>query len=314
MTAKSTQQNTGGQRQLGSPRQRVVARASPHSSKLPAGFLPTRLLKSAVAAQVVGLFNDQSRREKLITRRADGLFGPSSVAWRVHGDVTSMLVGGIAALLLQMLHPAVPAGVWDHSKFQTDLHGRLRRTARFIALTTYGGRADAETAIARVRRIHDSVQGLLANGTAYKANDPSLLAWVHVTEAMSFLDAWTRYAEPTISAADQDRYFTEVAQIASALGADPVPQSRAEADDVIELMKPKLLCDRRTRQVAHLVLTEPAPSIMLEPLRMITTQAALELLPTWARRMHGMSEPSLDRWLVRFSTLGLAQTLRWIFR
>ena len=314
MTAKSTQQDSGGQRQLDSPRQRVVSRAGPRSSRLPAGFLPTRLLKSAVAAQVVGLFNDQSRREKLITRRADGLFGPSSVAWRVHGDVTSMLVGGIAALLLQMLHPAVLAGVWDHSKFQTDLHGRLRRTARFIALITYGGRAEAETAIARVRRIHDSVQGLLANGTAYKANDPSLLAWVHVTEAMSFLDAWTRYAEPTISAADHDRYFTEVAQIASALGANPVPQSRAEADDVIELMKPKLLCDKRTRQVAHLVLTEPAPSIMLEPLRMITTQAALELLPAWARRMHGMSEPSLDRWLVRFSTLGLAQTLRWIFR
>jgi uncharacterized protein (DUF2236 family) len=314
MTAKSTQRNPGGQRQLDSSRQRVVSRSGPHSSKLPAGFLPTRLLKSAVAAQVVGLFNDQSRREKLITRRADGLFGPSSVAWRVHGDVTSMLVGGIAALLLQMLHPAVLAGVWDHSKFQTDLHGRLRRTARFIALTTYGGRAEAETAIARVRRIHDSVQGLLANGTAYKANDPSLLAWVHVTEAMSFLDAWTRYAEPTISAADQDRYFTEVAKIASALGAGPVPQSRAEADDVIELMKPKLLCDKRTREVAHLVLTEPAPSIMLEPLRMITTQAALELLPAWARRMHGMSEPSLDRWLVRFSTLGLARTLRWIFR
>jgi uncharacterized protein (DUF2236 family) len=310
----STRQNTGDQRQLGSPRQRVVSRASPHSSKLPAGFLPTRLLKSAVAAQVVGLFNDQSRREKLITRRADGLFDSSSVAWRVHGDVTSMLVGGIAALLLHMLHPAVLAGVWDHSKFRTDLHGRLRRTARFIAITTYGGRAEAETAIARVRRIHDSVQGLLANGTAYKANDPSLLAWVHVTEAISFLDAWTRYAEPTISAADQDRYFTEVAQIASALGANPIPRSRTEAEDVIELMKPELLCDKRTRQVAHLVLTEPAPSIMLEPLRMITTQAALELLPAWARRMHGMSEPSLDRWLVRFSTLGLAQTLRWVFR
>jgi uncharacterized protein (DUF2236 family) len=308
----TTQQDTGGQRQSGSPRQRVAA--SPRSNKLPTGFLPTRLIKSAVAAQVVRLFNDQSRREKPIKRRADGLFGPSSVAWRVHSDVTSMLVGGIAALLLQMLHPLVLAGVWDHSNFQTDLHGRLRRTARFIALTTYGERAEAETAIARVRRIHDNVQGSLANGTAYKANDPSLLAWVHVTEAKSFLDAWIRYAEPTMSAADQDRYFTEVAQIASVLGANPVPQSRADADEVIELMKPKLLCDKRTRQVAHLVLTEPAPSILLEPLRMITTQAALELLPAWARHMHGMPEPSLDRWLVRASALGLAQTLRWVFR
>ena len=202
-----------------------------------------------------------------------------------------------------MLHPAVLAGVWDHSNFQTDLHGRLRRTARFIALTTYGGRAEAETAIARVRRIHESVQGSLANGTAYSANDPSLLAWVHVTEAMSFLGAWIRYAEPTMSAADQDRYFTEVARIASALGANPVPQSRAEADDVVQLMKPCLLCDGRTRQIARLVLTEPAPSIMLEPLRLITTQAALELLPGWARCMHGMSEPGLD-WLVRASALG----------
>ena len=173
MTAKNTQQGASDQGQSGSPRRRLPSRASPDSRKLQVGFLPTRLLKSAIGAQVVGLFKDQSRREKPVTRRADGLFGPHSVAWRVHGDVTSMLVGGIAALLLQMLHPAVLAGVWDHSNFQTDLHGRLRRTARFIALTTYGGRAEAETAIARVRRIHESVQGLLANGTAYSANDPS---------------------------------------------------------------------------------------------------------------------------------------------
>jgi uncharacterized protein (DUF2236 family) len=72
-----------------------------------------------------------------------------------------MLVGCIAALFLQMLHAAVLAGVWDHSKSQTDLHGRLWRTARFIALATYGGRAEAETAIARVRRIHESVQGFI---------------------------------------------------------------------------------------------------------------------------------------------------------
>ena len=54
--------------------------------------------------------------------------------------MTSMMVGGVAGLLLQMLHPAVLAGVWDHSNFRNDMHGRLRRTARFIALTTYGGR------------------------------------------------------------------------------------------------------------------------------------------------------------------------------
>src|SRR5271157_1080600 len=313
MTAKSTQQNTGGQRQLGSPRQRVVSRASPHSSKLPAGFLPTRLLKSAVAAQVVGLFNDQSRREKLITRRADGLFGPSSVAWRVHGDVTSMLVGGIAALLLQMLHPAVLAGVWDHSNFRTDMQGRLRRTARFIALSTYGGQAEAEAVIARVRGIHDRVRGALPDGTAYAANDPSLLAWVHVTETTCFLDAWVRYAEPAMSAADQDRYFSEMARIADALGANPIPRSRAEARRLIDAMRPALRCDARTREVAQLVLSQRAPSRIAEPFQALAMQAAIDLLPAWARRMHGLPSLALSLPLVRAGTLGVARTLRWAF-
>lgn len=100
-------------------------------------------LRQAIVAQVVGLFNDQSRGEKPVVRRDDGLFGPAAVAWRVHGDVTSMMIGGISGLLLQMLHPAVLAGVWDHSNFRADMHGRLRRTARFIAVTSYSDRAAA---------------------------------------------------------------------------------------------------------------------------------------------------------------------------
>ena len=262
---------------------------------------------------MVGLFNDQARSERPVARRADGLFGPQSVAWRIHGDVTSMLVGGIAAEMLQMLHPAVLVGVWEHSKFRTDMHGRLRWTARFIALTTYGGRAEAEAAIERVRRIHDRVRGTLSNGCTYSGNDPTLLAWVHVVEATSFLDAWIRYAEPAMSAADQDRYFAEVAQIASALGAAPVPSSRSDASLLINALRPYLRCDARTRQIASLVLTNPAPSIMLEPLRVITTEAALELLPVWARRMHGFAVPTLHSRLVRAGTRGMARTLRWAF-
>src|SRR6201996_2350891 len=177
-----------------------------------------RPLKQAIAREVVALFNDKSRGERPVQRRPDGLFGPDAVAWAVHGDVTSMIVGGVSGLLLQMLHPAVLAGVWDHSNFRNDMHGRLRRTARFIALTTYGGQAEAQAAIARVRGIHDRVRGTLPDGRAYAANDPSLLAWVHVTEATSFLDAWMRYAEPAMSRSDQDRYFAEIAQVGLALG------------------------------------------------------------------------------------------------
>jgi uncharacterized protein (DUF2236 family) len=278
------------------------------------GALVVRPIKEALAAQVVALFNDRSRGEKPVVRRTDGLFGPDAVARRVHGDVTTMMVGGIAGLLLQMLHPAVLAGVWDHSNFRADMHGRLRRTARFIALTTYGGLVEAETAIARVRRIHDAVRGSMPDGRAYAANDPSLLAWVHVTEATSFLDAWIRYAEPAMSAADQDRYFIEMARIALALGADPIPRSRREARDLIQAMRPLMRCNARTRAVARRVLTQPAPNMMAEPLQALTMQAGIDLLPAWARRMHGLSAPALSRPLVRASTFGMARTLRWAFQ
>jgi uncharacterized protein (DUF2236 family) len=274
--------------------------------------LVTRPLKQAIAAEVVALFNDRDRGERPVRRRPDGLFGPNAVAWRVHGDVASMLVGGVAGLLLQMLHPAVLAGVWDHSNFRADMHGRLRRTARFIALTTYGGRDEAEAVIARVRGIHDRVRGTLPDGTLYAANDPALLAWVHVTEASSFLAAWVRYAEPRMPGADQDRYYAEMAQMAAALGADPIPRSRAEARDLVQAMRPQMVCDARTREVAQLVLSQKAPSPMAEPLQTLTMQAGVDLLPDWARRMHGLSAP-VSRPLVRAGTLGIARTLRWAF-
>jgi uncharacterized protein (DUF2236 family) len=270
-------------------------------------------VKQAIASQVSAVFNDRSRGEAPVTRRPDGLFGPGSVAWRVHGDVTSMMVGGIAGLLLQMLHPAVLAGVWDHSNFRADMHGRLRRTARFIALTTYGGREEAEALIARIRRIHDQVRGHLPDGTPYAANDPALLAWVHVTEATSFLDGWRRYAEPAMPLADQDRYFAEMAQVAEALGAAPVPHSRLEAQRLIAAMRPELRCDARTREVAALILNRPAPHPLAEPLQTLTMQAAIDLLPDWARRLHGLPAPGLRLPLIRAGTRGIARTLRWSF-
>jgi uncharacterized protein (DUF2236 family) len=278
---------------------------------------PPRLLaplKQAIAANVAAMFNDKARGETPVKRQADGLFGPRAVAWRVHGDVTSMMVGGVAGLLLQMLHPSVLAGVWDHSNFRADMHGRLRRTARFIAMTTYGGRAEAEAMLARVKGIHDHVSGVLPDGTPYYANDPALLAWVHVTEGLSFLSAWVRYAEPGMSGADQDRYFAEMAQIGGALGADPLPRSRGEARRLIAVMRPQLRFDARTREVARLVLNQRAASRQAEPFQALTMQAAVDLLPDWARQMHGLPSPVLARPLVRAGTLGVARTLRWAFR
>jgi uncharacterized protein (DUF2236 family) len=273
----------------------------------------TRPVKAALVREVVALFNDRSRGEAPVVRQPDGLFGPQAVAWRVHGDVTSMLVGGVTGLLLQMLHPAVLAGVWDHSNFRADMHGRLRRTARFIALTTYGSRGEAEASIERVRRIHARVTGTLPDGAPYAASDPRLLAWVHVTEASSFLAAWRRYAEPRMSRADEDRYFAEMAQIGTALGADPVPRSRRAAEALIASMRPELRVDARTREVADLVLEQRAPSAAAEPFQALVMRAAVDLLPGWARDLHGLAPAPMAAPLVRAGTFGIAQTLRWAF-
>jgi uncharacterized protein (DUF2236 family) len=273
-----------------------------------------RSLKSALIGQVRAVLNDSTRGEKPVARSPDGLFGPHSVVWRVHGDVTTMMVGGVTALLLQMLHPAVLAGVWDHSSFRGDMLGRLRRTARFIAVTSYGTREAADAAIAKVRDVHLRVKGMLADGTPYAADAPRLLAWVHVAEAVSFLDAWIRYAEPGMSLADQDRYFAEFAIVADALGADPVPRSRAEADALIAEMLPEMVADARTREVARMVLDQPAPNLAVLPFQALTFQAAIDLLPEWARRMHGLRSPGLAVPAVRLGTRGIAGTLRWAFR
>jgi uncharacterized protein (DUF2236 family) len=271
------------------------------------------LLKRRIVGEVRATFNDQTRGETPVRRSADALFTPDSPIWRVHGDVTTMLVGGVAALLLQMLHPAVLAGVWDHSNFRSDMLGRLRRTARFIATTTYAARGDAEAAIAKVRAIHARVHGTLPDGTPYLADDPHLLAWVHVTEAVSFLDSWVRYGEPAMPLAAQDRYFAEFARIAEALGADPVPKSRAEADALIAAVRPELKVDSRTREVARLVLAQRPKAVAAQPVGLLTFGAAVDLLPDWARRMHGLSAPALARPLVRAGTFGIASTVRWAF-
>jgi uncharacterized protein (DUF2236 family) len=274
----------------------------------------TRPLKGLLVGQVRALFNDAARGEKPVQRRTDALFPPDSVAWRVHGDVTTMMVGGIAALLLQMLHPKVLAGVWDHSGFRDDMTGRLRRTARFIAVTTFGAPEDARAILAKVRQIHDHIGGVLPDGTPYRAGDPALLAWVHVCEVLSFLDGWIRYGEPMMSRADQDAYVAEMARIAYPLGVDPIPHTRAEAEAIMTAMRPELLVDARTRDVAHVLLDQPAPSLAAGPFAAMTMQAGIDLLPGWARTMHGLSQPSLGLPLLRAGTYGVASTLRWAFR
>ena len=269
-------------------------------------------VRRAVVRQVRATFNDQARGERPVPASDDALFPRGSVIRRVHGDVTSMMVGGIAALLTQMLHPKALGGVWDHSDVHSDMLGRLRRTARFIARTTFGQRDTALEAIDKVKRIHEQVSGTLPDGSEYRATDPWLLAWVHVAGAVNFLDAWRLYAEPRMTRADQDAYFAESGEIARLLGADPVPQSRREAERLIDDFRPELRADERTHAFRDLVLRAPAASIADAPVQKLLMNAAVDLMPPFAREMHGLSRPMVSP-VVRGATYGLARTIRWAF-
>jgi uncharacterized protein (DUF2236 family) len=243
-----------------------------------------------------------------------GLFGPDSVSWQVHGDFSSMLIGGISALLLQALHPLALAGVWDHSNFRQDMLGRLRRTSQFVSGTTFGSRRDADWLIEKVRTIHLQVVGTAPDGRPYAASDADLLTWVHVAEVSNFLAAHLRYRNPQLSGADQDRYYAEIAVIAERLGARDVPKSRQAVAGYLQRMRPQLLCDERSREVLRLLLAAPAPSALARPFGDLMMKAGIDLLPDWASDMLDVRQSSLQRQLIRASVRRSAPMLRWAMR
>lgn len=241
-----------------------------------------------------------------------GLFGPDSVCWKVHADFTSMMTGGISALLLQALHPLALAGVWDHSTFRTDILGRLRRTATFISGTTYGSRHDALALIERVKRIHLGVTGVGPDGQPYRASDPALLTWVHVAEVSSFMAAHLRYVNPLLPGAAQDQYFAETARIADMLGASTIPRSRAEIDAYLLAMQPELVASERTQEVVRVLMNAPAPSPAMRPAGALMLNAGVDLLPDWAQTMLGFERfAGIRRAVTRPGVRLVAPVIRW---
>lgn len=243
-----------------------------------------------------------------------GLFGPQSVCWQVHGDFPSMLVGGISALLLQVLHPLALAGVWDHSNFRQDMLGRLRRTSQFISGTTFGSTRDADWLIERVRTIHLQVVGTAPDGQPYAASDPDLLTWVHVAEVRSFLAAHLRYRNPNLSDSAQDAYYHEIALIAERLGARNVPRSRQEVADYLRGMRAQLRCDERSQEVVRVLLAAPAPSRLAQPVGTLMMRAGIGLLPDWAGDMLGLRQGAMQQRLVDLGMHSVAPVLRWAMR
>ena len=272
-------------------------------------------IRTRIETQIMSLTGLSLGKLDLENPKGDpGLFGPDSISWQVHGDFSSMLIGGISALMLQALHPLALAGVWDHSNFRQDMLGRLRRTGQFISGTTFGSRQDADWLIEKVRTIHLQVVGTAPDGRTYAASDPDLLTWVHVAEVSSFLAAHLRYRNPHLAPSDQDRYYAEIALIAERLGAREVPRSRQEIADYLERMRPQLLCDERSREVLRLLLHAPAPSRLAKPFGGLMMQAGIDLLPDWASAMLDVSQSALQRQLIRASVRRSTPMLRWAVR
>jgi uncharacterized protein (DUF2236 family) len=218
-----------------------------------------------------------------LTPRGDpGLFGPTSVVWRVHADFISMMIGGIGSLALQALHPKALAGVWDHSTFRQDLKGRLGRTAFFISATTYGPKEMAFKVIDKVVNIHKQVHGFDEMGEPYCASDPHLLKWVHLTETYSFLKSYQKYCQPKLNSKEVDQYFSEMKILGEMLGAKDLPDTLLGTEQAILEYKRELKFGERAQVIIDLLSNFPS-SLHLKPVVLLITRAALTNLPLWAQ-------------------------------
>ncbi|NMW30957.1 DUF2236 domain-containing protein [Altererythrobacter sp. RZ02] len=274
---------------------------------------PSEFVRQQVIGRVRAVFNDVENGQQPVPPSDDALFAKDTPIRMVHADAVSMMIGGIRSLLLQMLHPHPLQGVLDHSNFREDMHGRLRRTARFIAITTFGHRDEAAKICDRVNHIHTQVNGTLPDGTPYSATDPRTLAWVHVAEAVSFLEAYIHYVKPAMPLADQDEYFRQFAQVAQMLGADPIPKTKREADALMREFQPELRATKEAKEIARLVLTQRPKGAPIAVQKMLGT-AAVDLLPRYARTMLELEDPGLAIIPAKAAAGVVGKTLRWAFK
>jgi uncharacterized protein (DUF2236 family) len=269
-----------------------------------------RRLGHALFLRVAGP-DGAKHRDRIHRRPGPRWFEPDSPIGRVHGDA-SMFVGGIRALLLQTLHPAAMRAVSEHSGFRGDMWGRLARTSRFLAVTTFGHAEDAQQAVDVVRAIHDRITGTLDDGTPYAASDPHLLLWIHVAEVDSFLLAHTVYGKEPLDQAGRDTYVAQTAEVARRLGVIDPPATEAELKAALEAFRPELRgTDDAREAVSYLLFKPPLPLAARAPYGVLVA-AAIGLMPRWTRRHLRLPWlPVSERTVVR--ALGAAATgaIRW---
>jgi uncharacterized protein (DUF2236 family) len=241
--------------------------------------------------------------EAVPERPADnGLFGPRSVAWRLHRD-RSFPLAAIRSLMLQALHPLAMAGVAQHSDWRQDPVGRIEATSRYVFTVTYAERAVADAAAARVRAIHTRIRGVdEATGRPYRADDPDLLLWVHAAMVDSFVAVVERYGRRP-QPGDADRYVAEMVPFAVIVGvpAERVPTDVASLRAYMESVELVQATPAARDAIGHLLEPPELDEGSAETGRDLG-RIAIGTLPEWARALYGFPAPppeSLEREAVR---------------
>jgi uncharacterized protein (DUF2236 family) len=274
----------------------------PHSSIIRLPWSLQRRLDAATSA----LLNSQNGRAIDFTQPLgeQALVAADSVSWRVCKNPIALLIGGVAAVILELAEPAVRTGVWEHSSFRKDPMGRLQRTGLAAMTTVYGARSVAEPMIARVVRMHGKVAGETAAGEAYSANDTQLLTWVQATAAFGFAEAYNRYVE-LLSQAEIDALYREGAPASRLYGALGAPRSGAELLALFDSMRDRLEPSPVVFEFLHIMREAPTFPRPLQWMQGMLVRAAVEMIPDWVRERLGLTafyglRPT-ERWIVKLA-------------
>ena len=244
------------------------------------------LVERSAAAYVSGVPEDPAD---------EGFFGPASVTWRVAADL-SRPVAGLRALMLQALHPLAMAGVDQHSNWRSDPVGRLAATSGYLATISFGDRAAAERAAARVRRVHEHITGTdTVTGRPYAASDPALLLWVHATLVESGVVAAEVFGTP-LAPEDGDRYVAEMTAAAELVGipAGLAPASLGEMEGYLTATRPELRCTPAATESMSYLLDPPGLDEDVAEIWADIAEGVLAVLPAWAREAYGYPPRDLD--------------------
>jgi len=226
--------------------------------------------------------------------------GPGSISWEINGDLASLVVGGTGAILMEVLHPSVMAGVFTQSSYRTEPLRRARNTLGYVLRTTFGSTAGAMRVIEGVKNVHRRIEGSRPDGVAYRALDPELIAWVHTCIPWAVMSAYDRYCRP-LRLEEKDRYLAEQAVVGRMGGADWVPESVAELDAYVERMRPKMGVNEQTRSFLEFLAGRSDDFAVGRRERLdrwIGIRASMSLMPEWARRLTGTYLPEAARRLL----------------